>query len=211
MAKKKDKFPEFDPDDYPDYDPEEFEDIDEAMMLEAMFGGDDDFDMNAYWNEPDFLLADIVNMLVNIAGLEIGITLFVKGMTLTGVLTSEEKYLRDLTDTFRRRVHMKNSKGKMSKKDRKELDNMFDFTRLSETMINQELNADGAIPDGYPTVRFLHLKNPIRVGQGGVMNFGQGDVPYIRLRLSLIDGWMLGEIVSPDIFEDDVDSGEILH
>jgi len=210
MAKKKDSFPEFDPDDYPDMDEEYDPEFDEAMMLQAMFGGDDDFDMNAYWNEPDFLLADIVNVLVNIAGLEIGVTLFVKGMTLTGTLTSEQQYLRDLTDTFRSRIHMKNT-SKMSKQEREAIDNMFDFTRLNESKIAQDLDEDGvSVPDGFPTVRFLHLKNPILVGQQGIVDFGQGAAPYIRLRLSLIDGWMLGEVVSPDAFQDDSDS-EVLH
>lgn len=213
--KKKDKKPETPPEEIPEFDDEEYDDFDEfadGFLMDSMFGsGDDNFDMNAYWNEPDFLLADIVNAMVNIGELEIGITLFIKGMTLTGTLTSERQYLRDLTDTFRSRIHMKKPKGKMSKKERAAIDEMFNFTRFSESGIAQELDEDGMdMPDHFPTIRFLHLKNPIQVGQNGIVDFGQGPIPYIRLRLSLIDGWMLGEIASPEMFKDD-NGDEVLH
>jgi len=202
MTKKKDEFPDFDPDDYPDYDPSEYIDFDGGDMF-------DDFDMSAFWQEPDFLLSDIVHMMVNVAGLEIGVTLFIKGMTLTGVLTSENNYLKDLSETFRKRVQI--NKKNMSKKERAEFDAMFDFTHLSESAVSKELDEEGiTMPSGMSSVRFLHLKNPMLVGPRGVMNFAQGETPYIRLRLTMIDGWMLGEVVTPDMFLDD-DEGEILH
>ena len=100
MAKKKGKFPEFDPDEIPQLTDDDFADFDIDYAS---------YDSSSYWHEPDFLLADIVHMLVNLAGLEIGVTLFVKGMTLTGILTSEESYLKDLSDTFRKRVHVKDN------------------------------------------------------------------------------------------------------
>lgn len=197
MAKKKDDFPQFDPDDYPDYDESDFGHMGE------------EFDTGAFWQEPDFLLADIIHLLVNMAELEIGVTLFVKGMTLTGILTSERNYLRDLTDTFRRRVKPKN--GKMSKKEREEFNSMFDFTRLAESSVAQELDDEGiTLPPGMSPIRFLHLKNPMLVGPEGVLDFAQGDAPYVRLRLTLIDGWMLGEVVTPDMFRDD-DVPDVLH
>jgi hypothetical protein len=199
MAKKKDSFPdpEYNPDDFPDYDESDF----------GLVGGD--FDTSAFWQEPDFLLADIIHLLVNVAELEIGVTLFVKGMTMTGVLTSERSYLRDLTDTFRKRVQLKNKK--MSKKEREEFTAMFDFTQLSESTVAQELDEEGIpMPPGMSSIRFLHLKNPMLIGPEGVMDFTQGDTPYVRLRLTLIDGWMLGEVVTPDMFRGD-DSPDILH
>lgn len=209
MAKKKDASPEFNPDDYPDYDPEDYGySSHQDPLLASMLGNN--MDVASFWQEPDFLLADIIHVLVNIAELEIGITLFVKGMTLTGVLTSERSYLKDLSDTFRKRVQLKNQK--MSKEEREALNQMFDFTRLAESTLAQELDEEGVeMPDGMSSIRFLHLKNPILVGQGGVMDFGHNDTPYIRLRLSLIDGWMLGEVVTPEMFHDNDDSGEILH
>jgi len=200
MAKKKDKLPEFEPDDFPDY---EYDEDDFGMM-------DSNFDTSSFWQEPDFLLADIIHMLVNVAELEIGVTLFVKGMTLTGVLTSEKEYLRDLTATFRKRVHLNNKK-KMTKKEREEFNAMFDFTRLSETNVAQELDEEGvSMPPGMSSIRFLHLKNPMLLGAEGVMDFAQGDTPYIRLRLTLIDGWMLGQVVTPDMFRDN-DVPDVLH
>lgn len=200
MAKNKNEFPDFDPDDYPDYDEADFMDYDDVA---------DGFDMSAFWQEPDFLLADIVHTMINIAGLEIGVTLFIKGMMLTGVLTSEKNYLQDLTNTFRRRVHLQN-KIRMTKEEQAEIDSMFDFTHLGESTISQELDEEGlSIPSSMPSIRYLHIKNPILVGTQGVMNFAQGDTPYLRLRLTMIDGWMLGEIVTPDMFVDD--DNEVLH
>ncbi|GEM_PF-638118 len=219
MTQKKDDKPDTNSDDYPEYEESmddedyvnEFDEFDEAMLYQAMLSDHDDFDMNAYWNEPDFLLADIVNMMVNVAELEIGVTLFVKGMTLTGTLTSERQYLRDLTHTFRSRIKIKTSKNKASKEDQATVDDMFDFTHLSESRIAQELDDDNAgVPDHFPTVRFLHLKNPLVVGQNGIIDFGQGPAPYIRLRLSLVDGWMLGEVATPEMFDNN-SSGDILH
>ena len=55
-------------------------------------GGDNDF-----WQEPDFLLADLVSGFVNKGGMELGITLFVKGLVLTGTLTSEQEYLKAIS------------------------------------------------------------------------------------------------------------------
>ena len=197
MTKEKDDFPEFDPDDYPDYD-------------DADIGyASNDFDTSAFWQEPDFLLADIIHLLVNMAELEIGVTLFVKGMTLTGVLTSEKTYLRDLSDTFRKRVQLKNKN--MTKQEREEFNAMFDFTRLAESTVAKELDEEGIpMPPGMSAIRFLHLKNPMLVGPEGVMDFAHGDAPYIRFRLTLVDGWMLGEVVTPDMFRQD-DVGDVLH
>jgi len=200
MSKQKDNFPEFDPDDYPDYDDSEYIDYDD------LFG---DYDMFSFWQEPDFLLADIVHLMVNLAGLEIGVTLFIKGMTITGVLTSEKNYLKDLSDTFRRRVHV--NKQNMTKAEQEEFESMFDFTHLAESAISQQLDDEGIrVPSQMSSIRFLHIKNPILVGAQGVMNFAHGDTPYIRLRLTMIDGWMLGEVVTPDLFTDDEDN-EVLH
>ena len=201
MAKKKDNIPEFDPDDYPDYDGADFMDY---------AGGYEDFDMSSFWQEPDFILADIVHLMVNLAGLEIGVTLFVKGMTITGVLTSEENYLKDLSDTFRRRVQV--NKQHMTKAEQEEFDSMFDFTHLGESTISQQLDEEGIhVPSRMASIRFLHIKNPLLVVSQGVVNFAHGDAPYIRLRLSMIDGWMLGEAVTPDLFLDDDDENEVLH
>ena len=200
MPKKNDNFPEFNPDDYPDYDPSDYDDFDDMYP---------DFDPSSFWQEPDFLLADIVHLMVNLAELEIGVTLFIRGMTVTGVLTSESKYLKELSDTFRKRVHV-NTK-KMSKQEKEEFDAMFDFTRLAESAISRELAEGGLrMPSGMPSIRYLHLKNPMLVGPQGVMNFAQGETPYIRLRLTMIDGWMLGEVVTPEMFVDD-DEDEVLH
>ena len=199
MTKKHNSPPEFDPDDL-EYDEVDFDDFDFIS---------NQYDAASFWQEPDFLLADIVHLLVNLAGLEIGVTLFVKGMTLTGILTSERSYLQDLSDTFRKRVQVKDKR--MSQTERDELNAMFDFTRLSESTVAQELDEEGVpIPAGTSPIRFVHLKNPMWIGPEGVMDFGHGSSPYIRLRLTLIDGWMLGELITSDMMMGE-DSDEVLH
>ena len=201
MTNKNDDMSDFEPEDYPDFDEDDYMDFDDLYS---------DLDSESYWQEPDFLLADIVHLMVNIAGLEIGVTLFVKGMTITGVLSSEQNYLKDLSEKFRKRIQVNRSN--MSKKQEAEFDAMFDFTHLSESTIMQELDEEAGVMTtrGASSIRFLHIKNPVLVGPQGVMNFAQGETPYIRLRLTMIDGWMLGEVVSPDLFMDD-DDHEVLH
>lgn len=200
MAKKKDSFPEFDPDDYPDYEDSDFIDYDDLY---------NDFDTSSFWHEPDFLLADIVHLMVNLAEMEIGVTLFIKGKTITGVLTSEKTYLKDLSDTFRKRVHI--NKQNMTKQEQAEFESMFDFTHLAESTISQQLDEEGiTVPGRISPIRFLHIRNPIILGSRRVMNFAHGDTPYIRIRLSMVDGWMLGEAVTPDLFTED-DDNEVLH
>lgn len=206
MAKKKDK-PKMPPMDDPDVEIDEMWDQGFDLSPEMLMG---DFDENAFWQEPDFLLADIIHMMVNITGLEIGVTLFVKGMTLTGTLVSERQYLTDLGNMFRSRVNLQNNNN-MSKEEREAFESMFDFSQLAETDIANDMMQDGTVPNGSSPIRFLHLKNPLLLGHGGVMDFAQGEAPYIRLRLTMIDGWMLGEAVTPDMFQDDDPSGQVLH
>ena len=169
-----------------------------------------DFDMSAYWNEPDFLLADIVNAFVNMSELEVGVTLFVKGKTITGTLVSEKQYLRDLSKTFRNRVQVKKT-SKFTKQDSAELNKMFDFTELSESNVADQLDEFGMDrTKEFPAIRFLHMKNPVMVGTNGIVDFGQMPSTYIRVRLTQIDGWMLGQAANIDMFKDDGNT-EILH
>jgi Fe2+ transport system protein FeoA len=189
---------------------EAFDDADFEDDFFDMLGHNTDFDMSAYWNEPDFLLADIVNAFVNMSELEIGVTLFVKGRTITGTLVSEKQYLRDLSKTFRNRVQVKKT-GKTTKKDRAELNQMFDFTELSESNVAEQLDEFGMHRNKeFPAIRFLHMKNPVMVEVNGIVDFGQMPSTYIRVRLTQIDGWMLGQAANVDMFKDDGNT-EILH
>lgn len=196
---------------------EAFENFDEAFDATDfeddffdMLRNTSDFDMSAYWNEPDFLLADIVNAFVNMSELEVGVTLFVKGKTITGTLVSEKQYLRDLSKTFRNRVQVKKT-SKFTKQDSAELNKMFDFTELSESNVADQLDEFGMDrTKEFPAIRFLHMKNPVMVGTNGIIDFGQMPSTYIRVRLTQIDGWMLGQAANIDMFKDDGNT-EILH
>jgi hypothetical protein len=42
-----------------------------------------------FWQEPDPFLVDLVSGFVNKGGMELGITLFMKGQVITGTLVSE--------------------------------------------------------------------------------------------------------------------------
>jgi hypothetical protein len=61
-----------------------------------------DFDLSAFWQEPDFLLSDLVSLMANKADSQMGITLMVKGAILTGTLVGERDYLRRVNDMFKR-------------------------------------------------------------------------------------------------------------
>lgn len=186
------------------------DDFDDYMFDQNPFAmmGDMDEPID-FWGEPDFLLADIVQMMVNLMGMEIGVTLFIKGMVMTGLLVSEKEYLKSLSEVFRSRIHF-NEKA-MSKKERDEFDKMFDFTRLSESDMGMAMNEEEGLPPFDPTpIRFLHLKNPMMIAPQA-MSFGHGALPIIRMRLSMVDGWMLGEAISTEMFEDEDDEPDILH
>jgi hypothetical protein len=54
------------------------------------------------------------------------------------------------------------------------------------------------------------MKNPVMVEVNGIVDFGQMPSTYIRVRLTQIDGWMLGQAANVDMFKDDGNT-EILH
>lgn len=186
-----------------------------------------DFDESAYWQEPDFLLADLVNMLVNMAGVELGVTLLVKGTMMTGTLVGEREYLQLMTEVFSRRTRQVFPD--MDEEDLKLVDEIFDFTRLTESqypplaeIAAEELeraSENGSSPeeeedgerDDYDLlpVRYLHLKNPIVISPQPIMGFGHSELPIMRIRLSQVDGWLLGRALT--ISDDEGGSGEVLH
>src|SRR6185295_3765555 len=85
---------------------------------------------SGFWQEPDFLLADIISGFVNRGGMELGITLFIKGLVITGVLVSEQEYLQALSKMFSSQA--KKSLVNPTKQDLKNTEEVFDFTNLAE-------------------------------------------------------------------------------
>jgi hypothetical protein len=55
----------------------------------------------AFWQEPDFLLMNLVSLLANKLESDLGVTLLVGGSIITGTLVSERYYLYTLGDMIR--------------------------------------------------------------------------------------------------------------
>ena len=192
------------------------------MFNEFGGGGDNDF-----WQEPDFLLADLVSGFVNKGGMELGITLFVKGLVLTGTLTSEQDYLKAISGMFA--AQAKKSLVNPSKQEIKNTEEVFDFTGLAEDVdltelygerdaefddeveeepepLPDEVNPDG--PDAedddrtMPSIRYLHLKDPVIIQPQPAVSFTHTQVSILRVKLTTIDGWMVGKVTVDDDLTD---------
>ncbi len=191
------------------------------MFNEFGGGGDSDF-----WQEPDFLLADLVSGFVNKGGMELGITLFVNGLVLTGTLTSEQEYLRAISGMFA--AQAKKSLVNPSKQEIENTEEVFDFTGLAEDVDLNELygNENGAlgseptadkpeavVPEAVdaedaddertvPSIRYLHLKDPVIIQPQPAVSFTHTQVSILRVKLTTIDGWMVGKVTVDDDLSD---------
>ncbi len=184
-------------------------------------GGGDDSD---FWQEPDFLLADLVSGFVNKGGMELGITLFVKGLVLTGTLTSEQEYLKAISGMFASQA--KKSLVNPSKQEIKNTEEVFDFTGLAEDVDLTELYGERdaefddepvepdenefEAPDEedeeddrtMPSIRYLHLKDPVIIQPQPAVSFTHTQVSILRVKLTTIDGWMVGKVTVDDDLTD---------
>ncbi len=179
-----------------------------------------DIDLSAYWQEPDFLLAELVSLLANRADSQLGITLLVKGAILTGTLVGERDYLNRVNTMFKQMA--RELLVKPTKDDLASIDDAFGFDELVEDNYTDELDADDEkteaeaqpeAPAVAPTadkpewvepspIRHLHLKDPVLIYPGATLSFTESALPILRIRLAAIDGWMLGRI---SVIADDVD------
>lgn len=152
-----------------------------------------DFDLSAYWQEPDFLLTDLVSLMANRVDSHMGVTLMVKGAILTGTLVGEREYLKRINDLFK---HMaRDSMGKVSQEDLASIDEAFGFEDLVEDDYPQsEASDEDAEPPEASPIRHLHLKDPVIIYPGSTLSFMESEVPVLRIRLAAVDGWMLGRI-----------------
>jgi len=93
----------------------------------------DDFfmDESGYWQAPDFILTDIITTMVNMMEMPIGITIFMKGMILSGSLVSERHYLGSLSAVFQALASASFEEDETDEMD-EELARLFDFTKLTE-------------------------------------------------------------------------------
>lgn len=158
-----------------------------------------EFDESAFWLEPDFVLADIIASLVNLMELPVGVTLFIKGMVLTGMLVSEREYLDALSDTFT--TLARQSFRPSDAKEVEDLEAAFSYRDMTE----HDPAAVEEDADALPPVRFLHLKDPMILTPQPGISFGHSGFPILRLRLTMVDGWMLGQSMPFGDLGDDVE------
>jgi hypothetical protein len=170
-----------------------------------------------FWQEPDPFLTDLVSAFVNKGGMELGITLFMRGLVVTGTLVSEQDYLNAMSDVFASQA--KRSMVNPTKAELKATEDVFDFTHLAEDVEPAQLygsifDADNADDDDdedfdlddipAPNIRHLHLKDPT-ILQPAPISFTHSQISIIRIRLTAIDGWMIGKVTV-----DDMDDGDYM-
>jgi hypothetical protein len=165
---------------------------------------------SGFWQEPDFLLSDLISMLVNRFGVQIGITLMVRGMIVSGMLVSEREYLTELSKYFQDQAKdaikelMAAAPKNEMRKMLKEAEEAWDFTYLTEDVYRDDDEDDddededdefGPPPD-FSEIRHLHLKDVEIIFPAPGLEFFQSRIPTWRIRLSSVDGWLVGRSVS---------------
>lgn len=178
-----------------------------------------DIDETTLWLEPDTVLANVITAMVNMMGMPIGITLFVKGTVISGTLVSEQEYLEKLTEVFQSAA--KQSISPNNKEESEIIEEIFDFTKLGDNnlFVADEDTDDDEIdsePEDTPLyIRYLHIRDFSILTPNPPLSFGSSSFPILRLRLTAIDGWMLGQSTPHDFdvneFGDNPDKGEVLH
>lgn len=155
-----------------------------------------DYMDSGYWAEPDFLLADLVSLMANKMGAQLGMTLMIKGSVLTGTLVGEREYLNAINRLFK--TLARDSMVKPSKEDLAAIEQAFQFDMLTENSYRDEDEDDTDEDDEEafetPPIRYLHLKDPMIIYPGSTISFTDSALPILRLRLSMVDGWLLGRI-----------------
>lgn len=188
-----------------------------------------DYDDSSFWLEPDFVFTDLIMTMVNTLNMPIGVTLMLKGMVVTGVLVSEQSYLQTLSNTFN---EMMKADIKAAGEDPPSedifdftmlsesapLDSM--IQRMAQEMQEKEKNSSSKKPqaedwmdwddddddedeDVMPgPIRYLHLSDPVVISPLPGISFANSLLPVMRLRLTMVDGWILGQAIDPDELQD---------
>lgn len=186
-----------------------------------------------FWQEPDFLLMNLVSLLANKLESDLGVTLLVGGSIITGTLVSERYYLYSLGEILRNvgRAPMDIPPDivdlvadALGVEDYTEDDypDMYTEEDDADEDEDEELakpeavetataaaedaesdDEDDDLPPAPPLLQHLHLKDPVWIYPNTTVRFGQSQLPVIRLRLASIDGWMFGRI-NISPFDDDI-------
>lgn len=189
-------------------------------------------DESGYWQAPDFILTDIITTMVNMMDMPIGITIFMKGMILSGSLVSERQYLASLSAVFQSLAQATfddDGDGEMES----EIQRLFDFTKLTENEYDmgdideddfelpiEDLETipnddDDELEDGIDLdelymnkasvvpVRFMHLRDAMVLYPGASIGFRHSILPIVRIRIHSVDGWILGQALDAHDIEGD--------
>lgn len=156
-----------------------------------------EFDPVAFWQEPDILLTELVSLFANSLDAELGVTLMVGGAVISGTLIGERAYLKAVNGMVRRLT-----RELLEKPSAEELDavaGVFDPDRLTEDLLPAVLQENGASADietdllnQTPPLRYLHLRDPILVQPGSMLSFADSELPIMRVRLTHVEGWIVG-------------------
>jgi hypothetical protein len=164
-----------------------------------------------FWQEPDFLLAELVSMLANHLDAEVGITIMVRGAVYSGVLVSEREYLSGvdafLKQMMRAIVENPSPDDLAAIEDAIQIDEMIEDNYDSDQSDAEtvDFDTDEIDPLG---IRFLHMRDPVLISPGSTLSFAQSTLPILRVRLTEVDGWMIGRVATMnpyDIEPDDQD------
>jgi hypothetical protein len=168
---------------------------------------DDMFDHDAgFWNEPDFLLSNLVSLMANKMDSQLGITLLVRGLIMTGTLAGEREYLTAVNDMFKSIA--KESLVKPSKDDLEAIDRAFIFDQLTEDNYPpqpSDEDEDELVEEDFDIaqIRYLHLKDPVIIYPQSALSLTESPLPIIRIRLTEVDGWMMGRMSVISLGDDD--------
>lgn len=140
------------------------------------------------------MLADIVSFMANKLEVGLGITLMCRGAVYTGTLVGEREFLRQANDLLKALV--RDSLPSASRADLREVDAAFIYDQLFEDQYaDSDVSGDQATDASRSQpIRFLHLQSPVIIYPGSTISFTESALPIMRIRLTEIDGWMMGRI-----------------
>ena len=85
---------------------------------------------------------------------------------------------------------------KPSKEELASIDETFNYDDMTEDLYSEDETLDDEDETlELPPVRYLHLRDPVIVHPNATMSFTESVLPIMRIRLTEVEGWMLGRIV----------------
>lgn len=133
-------------------------------------------DSSPNWQAPDKLLQGLL-ALVNKGGLHFKITLIVNGTLFSGAVISARNYTTALEQIFASSIDTDDTS-----------DNLLNAVKQITNKLYQPLAKENSADEGL--LEFIHLTDVYCYAND--INFSGHPFPYWRVRLSDVDGWMMG-------------------